>query len=344
MKSVDYIIVGDGYAALFFAHHLIKNNKTFILYSSGEKSASQVSAGIINPVVLKKFTTFWKAQEQITNLEKILKEMEGYLAKSFLVKEPIHRVFHDEKEKELWRTKTEANEELKPFLNPEFSVLDKIKNPYGVGEVWQSARLDVDTFFTTFFEYLTQREMLILEKFDYQNLNPGVSIYQGVKYQNIVFAEGVGVLDNPFFSQIAISPNKGHYIQVKLSESLPRPLTIKKKHFFFQLKSDTYYYGGTYDRHRSEPVIDTPAVEQLKAGLEEFYPYTYDIKQILYGFRPTVKDRRPLLGAHSIYKNLYVFNGLGARGILNASYFAEILYRFIETKEPLPSEVNWQRF
>ena len=32
MKNIDYIIVGDGYAALFFAHQLIKNNKSFYLF------------------------------------------------------------------------------------------------------------------------------------------------------------------------------------------------------------------------------------------------------------------------------------------------------------------------
>jgi aspartate oxidase len=37
MKNVDYIIVGDGYAALFFAHQLIKNNKVFIFFPKVKK-------------------------------------------------------------------------------------------------------------------------------------------------------------------------------------------------------------------------------------------------------------------------------------------------------------------
>ena len=70
MRNVDYIIVGGGYAGFFFAHQLIMNNKSFVIFSEGRKSASQVSAGIINPVVLKKFTTFWLAEEQIDFLKK----------------------------------------------------------------------------------------------------------------------------------------------------------------------------------------------------------------------------------------------------------------------------------
>ena len=56
MKKVDYIIVGDGFAAMFFAHQLLKNNKSFAVFSDSEKGASKISAGIVNPVVLKKFT------------------------------------------------------------------------------------------------------------------------------------------------------------------------------------------------------------------------------------------------------------------------------------------------
>ena len=83
MKNVDYIIVGDGYAGLFFAHQLLRNNKTFVIYSSGKKGASQVSAGVINPVVLKKFTTFWLASEQIEILHEIMSEIEIYGVKIF---------------------------------------------------------------------------------------------------------------------------------------------------------------------------------------------------------------------------------------------------------------------
>nr|WP_238555528.1 hypothetical protein [Chryseobacterium sp. P1-3] len=75
------------------------------MYSEGKKSASQVSAGIINPIVLKKFTTFWKAQEQIDFLKETLDEIKLYTDKDFLINAPIHRIFHDENEQQLWLKK-----------------------------------------------------------------------------------------------------------------------------------------------------------------------------------------------------------------------------------------------
>ena len=343
MKNVDYIIVGDGYAALFFAHQLIRNNKSFVLFSEKRKSASQISAGIVNPVVLKKFTTFWKAQEQIDFLKQTLKEIENYTGKNYLVNAPIHRIFHDEKEKELWLKKSQ-NDELKNFLDKNFDHLEGVKNEFQTGKVNQSARLDVRGFFTGLFDFLCDSDCLVAEKFNYSDLNHSDNTYLNFRYSNILFCEGMGVKENPFFSEIPVNANKGHHIKVNLSERIPENITIKKKHFLFPLNETTYFYGGTYDREQLHDEIDQSAVEQLKIGLKEFYPYEFSVKEVNFGFRPTVKDRRPILGRHPIYNDLYVFNGLGARGILNGCYFSKSLFDYIEKEIPLPEEVSLERF
>jgi FAD dependent oxidoreductase len=343
MENVDYIIVGDGYAALFFAHQLIINNKSFILFSEGKKSASQISAGIINPVVLKKFTTFWKAQEQIGFLKDTLQQIEKYTGKNYLINAPIHRVFHDEKEQQLWLKKSE-NDELKNFLDKNFDHLDVVKNDYQSGKVNQSARLDVNGFFTDIFKFLETEKHIVKEKFNYTELNTSDNIYKSFRYKNILFCEGMGVKDNPFFSDIPVNPNKGHHIKVELSQPIPENITIKKKHFLFPLNEKIYFYGGTYDREQLHHQIDDSAVEQLMNGLKEFYPYDFSISEVNFGFRPTVKDRRPIIGTHREHENMYVFNGLGARGILNGCYFSKSLYQFIENNIPLDEEVSLDRF
>ena len=340
MKKVDYIIVGDGYAALFFAHQLIKNNKSFYLFSEGKKSASFVSAGVINPAVLKRFTTFWLAQEQIDSLKKTLSEIEGYTHKNYLIEKPILRVFHDEKEKELWLKK--SNEIS--FLSNDFIKINSIKNPFGCGKVNHSARLNVRDFFTDLMNYLEQNSHLIKEKFDYNLVKNENSTYKDIQFKNIIFAEGMAVKENPYFSEIPVEANKGHHLEVKLSEKIEDDFTIKKKHFIFPLNENTYYYGGTYDREQIHHKIDNSAVEKLINALAEFYPNDFEVTQVKFGFRPTVKDRRPIVGAHSEFKNFYVFNGLGARGILNGNYFAINLYNHLENGEEIHPEVDLKRF
>lgn len=343
MKNVDYIIVGDGYAALFFAHQLIKNNKSFVLYSEGKKGASQISAGVINPVVLKRFTNFWLAQEQIDCLKSTLQEIEKYTNQNYFIDSSIHRIFHDEAEQQLWQKKCHR-EDLLPFLSEKFDSVEGVKNDFLTGEVLQSGRLDVSGFFDGLLTFLRNNEYLIQEKFDYSQIDIQKLDYKNFKFKNIVFCEGMGVTENPYFSEIPVIPNKGHHIKVALSKPIAKNCTIKKKHFLFPLKNDLYFYGGTYERDQFHYLIDDSAVEQLKSGLEEIYPDSFEIKEINFGFRPTVQDRRPIIGRHQNHENLYVYNGLGARGILNGCYFAEQLYNHIEKQVPLNEEVSIERF
>ncbi|MDR2204775.1 MAG: FAD-dependent oxidoreductase [Flavobacteriaceae bacterium] len=343
MKNTDYIIVGSGFAAIFFAHRLIKNKKNFVLFSGEEKSASQISAGIINPAVLKKFTTFWMAQEQIDFLHKTLSEIEVYTGKNYFVSAPVQRIFHDENEQKLWLKKSEDTD-LKPFLNPEFKKYDVIKNPFKTGEVMQSGRLDVSAFFEDMFDYLKSHHHLVEEKLNYETLNPIEKKYKNLGFNKIVFCEGMAVLDNPYFSETPIVPNKGHHLKVKLSEKIDENATFKKKHFLFPLKNGLHYYGGTYDVDQTQKNIDDYAVQELKDGLLEFYPDDFEIETVEFGFRPTVKDRRPILGKHPEFPDFYIFNGLGARGVLNGNYFAKHLFDFIEFGKPLLPETDLCRF
>lgn len=343
MQKVDYIIVGGGYAGIFFAHQLLTAGKSFKLFAGGAQGASHVSAGVVNPVVLKKFTTFWLAQEQIDCLKMTLTEMESYTGKQFHIDEPVCRIFHDDNEKKLWEKK-QATDALSPFLSLEFTKLDVVNNEYGIGTVLQSGRLDVHSFFSSLSEFLNENGNLKHEIFDYKLLDAGSSVYMNLEYSKIIFCEGMGVLKNPFFCQLPVQANKGHHLKVKLSSELNVSATLKKKHFLFSLRDGNYYYGGTYDRHQLDEGINPSAVEELESGLKQMYPHEYITTEVTYGFRPTVGDRRPILGAHETYKNMYVFNGLGARGILNGSYFAKVLFQHTEFGSPLPAEVDLKRF
>lgn len=343
-EKVDYIIVGNGFAAMFFAHQLILNGKTFKIFSDGRKGASHVSAGIINPVVLKKFTTFWKVQEQLEALETTFSEIKNYLKHEYLLAEPVKRIFHDENEKSLWLKKASEDSDLAVFLDQNFDTEKIFNNPFGTGTVKHSARLKVEDFFDDMFLFLKKNNALIQEKFDYKILKPKEKSYQNIIYQNIIFAEGMGFLHNPFFKNLPIIANKGHHLKVELSQKPETDFIIKKKHFLFPIRNQLYYYGGTYDRQSVLEKVDESAVEQLINGLSEFYPYDFEVKEVCFGFRPTVPDRRPILGANQEYKNMYVFNGLGTRGILNGNYFSKHLFDHIENNKPLHTEVDVRRF
>ncbi|NAW50455.1 FAD-dependent oxidoreductase [Elizabethkingia argentiflava] len=342
MEKIDYIIVGDGYAAIFFAHQLIKNNKSFKLYSEGVKAASHISAGVCNPVVLKRYNKIWNDEALMHYLPLIFSEIENYLHKNYLIQENVVRIFHDEGEQKLWLRKADQPK-FEKYLNPEIQYLSGLDNPWGVGRVNSSCRLDVPAFFADFFSYLEKNKQLVKEKFKYEDLDVEQKKYQNYSYTTIVFAEGVGVKKNPYFHEIPIQPNKGHRLSIRLDKAI-EPLIIKKKHFLFRFSPHEYYYGGTYDRGADTAEIDTQSVEQLQTALEKMYRGAYCLDDIAVAFRATMADRRPVIGRHGKYNDLHIFNGLGARGVLNGGYFSRMLFDFIENKHPLHPEADVKRF
>ena len=62
------------------------------------------------------------------------------------------------------------------------------------------------------------------------------------------------------------------------------------------------------------------------------------------GVRPTVKDRKPLIGTHYNHKNIHILNGMGTRGVMLAPTMAKILFESIEFNKPIDNSINISRF
>jgi glycine/D-amino acid oxidase-like deaminating enzyme len=79
------------------------------------------------------------------------------------------------------------------------------------------------------------------------------------------------------------------------------------------------------------------------ASLSKLIKCPFEVVDQMAGMRPTVKDRRPLLGILSS-EHILFFNGLGTRGLGMAPLLSQQLYNFTEQNIPLPEEINIQRF
>ncbi len=87
---------------------------------------------------------------------------------------------------------------IEAFLSDEFYALENVENPFETGKVLRSSRLNVPLFFSDYLHYLEKQNKLIKEKFDYNQLDVENNKYKDWNYKKIVFAEGVGVKNNPF--------------------------------------------------------------------------------------------------------------------------------------------------
>jgi glycine/D-amino acid oxidase-like deaminating enzyme len=81
-------------------------------------------------------------------------------------------------------------------------------------------------------------------------------------------------------------------------------------------------------------------IEKIEADLN--IPYTIMDHQA--AIRPTIKDRRPVLGTHPEYANLILFNGLGTKGASLGPYWTSEMVRFLINGDAIDAPVNLSRF
>ncbi len=342
----DYIIVGSGLASIMFAEQLRLHNKSFIVISNRSQQASVVASGLYNPVVLKRFTATWNAA---THLEKAIPKyaaLEQLLVLKLDYVLPIHRVFNSVKEQNNWFLACDKPL-LGKFLNPELltNKNPSVKAPFGFGEVNHTGRIDTQSLIESYREFLLKRNQFIEETFEYNDLiesTEGVE-YHSIKAQRIVFTEGFGIHKNSYFKYLPLEGTKGELITIH-APALKLESILKSSIFVIPMEEDRYLVGSTYEWTDKTNNPTQEAKTELLEKLERLIDCEFEVVDQRAGIRPTVVDRRPLVGQHSNHKSMYVLNGLGTRGVLVAPAMAEALYNSIENDTPLPEEIDINRF
>lgn len=346
VKQVDYIIVGCGLASIAFCEQLRANSKSFIVFDDGSQQSSIVAAGLYNPVILKRFSEVWKAKEQLDIALPVYKRIEQDLSIKIDYKLRILRRFSSIEEQNLWFSASDKPK-LEPFLSTELvkNNNDAIDAPFGFGEVLHAGRLDTTALIDAYKDYLKQIKSLEESSFIYEKLqvlSQGI-LYNDIEAKHTVFAEGFGVKNNPHFNQIPLNGTKGEVLIIK-APKLNIDYGVKSSVFIIPIENDLYAVGATYNWTDKTNLPTVEGKQELITKLKTFLKCDFEVVQHLAGIRPTVKDRRPLVGRHPEHQNLYVLNGLGTRGVMIAPYVAEKLYQFIENNKPLDSEIDIKRF
>ena len=216
---------------------------------------------------------------------------------------------------------------------------------FGFGEVLHAGRLDTETLITSYKNFLKQKERLEEATFDYSAIqfDGDLLCYHKFNAANIVFAEGFGVKQNPFFRHIPLTGSKGEILTIK-APGLDIDYSIKSSVFVIPLGNDLYNVGSTYNNEDKSNTPTEAAKLELLTKVKTFITCDFTVVKHIAGVRPTVKDRRPLVGRHPEHQNLYVLNGLGTRGVMIAPYVAKQLFQFSEHNEALDPEIDIKRF
>lgn len=342
---IDFIIVGNGLAGICFAEIALQNNKSVFIFDDDSQPSSKVAGGLYNPVVLKRFSEVWKAKEQLEIAFPLYKSLETKLNATFDYKIPIYRKLSSIEEQNNWFQAADKPN-LSNFLSSKLikENLHNINSSYGFGEVLYTGYLDIASLLNHYAIYLNQKGLLASERFDYNQIifEDDYIVYKNIKAKHIIFAEGFGMHSNPFFDNLPLDGTKGELLIVK-APKLDLKVVVKSNIFILPLGNDLYKVGATYDWKDKSNQPTEKGKNELINNLKDLISCEFEIIKHFAGVRPTVKDRRPLVGTHYKHKSLHVLNGLGTRGVMLGPYLATQLYNNISQSIPLEKEINIQR-
>lgn len=344
--KVDYIIVGLGLAGLAFAEELIAANKSFIVFEDDSQASSLVAGGVYNPVVLRRFTSVWKAAEQLDLAMSFYKNLEQKLNQKFDEKFVIKRSFKSVQEQNNWFTASDKPL-LKQFLNPtiELKKYDGIIGDFGFGIVNQTGRIDTLKLIKAYRNFLLDNNLIRFEKFEHTKLNLSENIisYKDIECDTVVFCEGFGVKQNPYFNDLPLAEAKGELITIHAPD-LNIDFLLKSTLFLIPLGNNTYKVGATFNHVDKSAAPTENGKQELIEKLKKVINVPYEILEQSAGIRPTTNDRRPFVGLHKQHSRLAILNGLGTRGVMIAPTMAKNLFNHLEKGENLDIEINITRF
>ena len=340
---LDYIIVGGGLAGLAFARQAQVNRKSFVIMEGGFPSASEVAGGIYNPVVLKRLRMVDDAPLLLDRMHRFFDQVLEDYGIDFRNPLPIWRKIASIEEQNDWFA---ACDRMPQFLEPSIvaNSISGVDAAFGFGRVLGTGYVETSRFISHLRNSFTNDGFLLTEQFDFNQLR----IADGISYKNlfarhIVFAEGCMIRNNPYFEYLPLVGTKGELLHLKISD-LKLDVMIKGGVFVMPLANQVFKVGSTYNWSDTTWQPTMSGREEILSKFEEIIDLPYEIVGHIAGIRPTVKDRKPLIGTHPEYKNVHVLNGLGSRGVMLAPAMSEYLFDHIENETPLPSKYDIARF
>jgi glycine oxidase len=338
-----YLIVGLGLAGMSLAFRLIKRGIPFHIIDPGKsQTSSRAAAGMWNPVGFKRLNKVWGVDHTLPEVLPFFGELGDLLGEQLVFERDIYRVFPNEEAADEFEAKTQQDD----FADYISMANDAdYATEFGSGMVRGGGYLALRRAVELFGEWCKKEGLLVSKTFSESDalLENGRWLVEGESYDWIVTCTGPDMHASGWWGHLPLRRTKGELLHIQ-SEQTEIPGIVNNGKFTLPVEDGSFLCGATYNWRDQTHDKTEAAREEILDKVSKVLSDDKEIIEHRVGIRPTVSDRRPLLGVHPEHHGLAVFNGLGARGVLLAPYFSQQLVDHLEDQVPLMKEVNINRF
>lgn len=343
--------MGQGLAGTVLAWTLRRAGFEVKIIDRGhEKAASNIAAGIINPVTGPRYVKSWILDEMLPVARSVYQKMGDELGCQIWQDRKIIKILSSVKEENDWSARC-GQPEYSPFLSDRNAAggwenFIQKKSNYRFGEVSQAAQVDLPKLLFEYRKKGISEGWILSQSIDFQQVEfkNEQAFYRSENFGKVIFCEGWSAENNPFFHlKNCWRPAKGEALIVKIP-GLETAEILKKQVLIAPLGDSKFWVGSSYAWHFDDEKPTASERRRFENELAELVGKNYEVIDHLAAIRPTITDMRPVIGFSAKNPSVGLFNGLGTKGTLLAPFWAETFCEHILTGKRLSQEVDLQRF
>lgn len=338
------LIVGQGLAGSLLAWRLMQQGFKVLLLDDGRESASQVAAGLINPItgqrLVKQQDFEVLATAAMADYQRLAKQFDEL----FFIALPMLRILQTEQERQQAQRRL-AQSGYQGFLS-ELVSPPEIYAPFGVLQQQQTGYLRTEALLEHLCAYFIEHKAYRQVSFDHADIRLVPSLqWQDVQPQNVVFCEGYRASQNPWFKCLPFQSAKG---EILAGDGRPQNLQqiLNFGRWFIPLEGDRFKLGATFVVDQLDTDVTREARDQLLQAFNRVVPGHSSLRlyQQRAGIRPCTLDKQPFIGFHPRHPQLAIFNGFGAKGSLAIPWYAARFADVLQRRAALPFNCDIKRY
>jgi len=311
-------------------------------------SSSNIAAGVTNPITGRRLVKTWLADKLIPFSKATYSQLEELLGEKFYHPVSLFKPFDSVKAQNDWSSRCASSEYRLYLSNDKVIYLDnaRVKNELGGFEINGGTQLQTARFLSLYRNFLLQKAILLNKKFEPDKLtvkNDTVT-YGNLTARKIIFCEGAGAINSPYFKFLPFQLAKGECLLVRIDDFYPDRIILGEVFIMPTGEDNIYYIGATHDWNFHDALPSETGKNELEGNLRAVLNCNYEFVGHKGAIRPTVKDRRPFIGFHPEHPNVGIFNGMGTKGVSLAPYFAKHFVEHLVHNKDLMPEVDIHRF
>ena len=349
MTECDFLLVGHGIAGALLAESLRRHGQRVLVYDQpNPASASNVAAGLMNPVAGKRFALSWRAAELLPAATAAYRALGQRLGQDFLAEVPIFKAFGSVQEQQQMLARAPENpwQGFVRAIAPADPALPGVLAPHGGAWLQHGGHVAVAPLLAALAAEVQAAGWLRAAAFDWAALTAapdGRRHYAGqVLTRHVVCCEGAAAKTNPYFNWLPLTPNQGEVLDVDCP-GLSQAQVLNRAAYVVPGGGSLFRVGATY---RWPPFAEGPTAEaltELSGRLAGLTPLPFAVVGQRAGVRPAVYDRRPLLGRHPAHPWLSFCGGYGSKGVMLAPLLSGQLADHLLHEAPLWPEADLAR-